>query len=116
MRTLHAAGYDVIGLDIKPSPFTTVVGSVSDRSWVKHSMAGVDTVYHVATLHKPHVATHSMQDFVDTNVSGTLSLLEEAISVGICSTCGTAHTLSALVKELDDRRAGEGRASESAQE
>ncbi len=34
----------------------------------------------------------------------------------ICSACGTVHTLSALLKELDDRRAGEGRASESAQE
>ena len=92
MRTLHAAGYDVIGLDIKPSPFTTVVGSVSDRSWVKHSMAGVDTVYHVATLHKPHVATHSMQDFVDTNVSGTLSLLEEATSVGVKAFVFTSTT------------------------
>jgi nucleoside-diphosphate-sugar epimerase len=43
-------------------------------------MRGVQAVFHAATLHKPHVATHSRQDFVDTNVSGTLNLLEEAVA------------------------------------
>ena len=33
---------------------------------------------HTATLHKPHVATHTRQAFVDTNITGTLNLLEEA--------------------------------------
>ena len=41
-------------------------------------MSGVQVVFHTATLHKPHVVTHSVQDFVDTNVSGTLVLLEQA--------------------------------------
>ena len=41
---------------------------------------GVRAVLHTATLHKPHVATHSMQDFVDTNITGTLNLLEAAIA------------------------------------
>jgi nucleoside-diphosphate-sugar epimerase len=41
-------------------------------------MRGVEAVLHAATLHKPHVATHTRQDFVDTNVTGTLNLLEEA--------------------------------------
>jgi UDP-glucose 4-epimerase len=41
-------------------------------------MGGVEVVLHAATLHKPHVATHTRQDFVDTNITGTLNLLEEA--------------------------------------
>ena len=41
-------------------------------------LRGMDAVIHTATLHKPHVATHARQDFVDTNITGTLSLLEEA--------------------------------------
>ncbi len=50
VRTLQSAEHDVIGLDIKPSKYTTVVGSVSDRSCVNRCMAGVDKVYHAAVL------------------------------------------------------------------
>src|SRR5438067_6035395 len=46
-------------------------------------MSGVEAVLHAATLHKPHVATHSRQAFVDTNVTGTLNVLEEAASAGV---------------------------------
>lgn len=74
MRTLPNA----IGLDIKPSPFTTHVGSIADREFVRGCMRGIDAVIHTATLHKPHVGTHSRQEFIDTNVTGTLNLLEEA--------------------------------------
>ena len=35
---------------------------------------------HVATLHKPHVTTHARQLFIDTNVTGTLNLLEAAVA------------------------------------
>ena len=58
----------------------------SDRSPTARSCAGrsqgVDAVVHAATLHKPHVASHRRQDFVDTNVTGTLNLLEEAVAAG----------------------------------
>src|ERR1700748_371635 len=40
-------------------------------------------VIHTATLHKPHVATHGKQAFVDTNVTGTLNLLEAAVAAGV---------------------------------
>jgi UDP-glucose 4-epimerase len=83
MRTLPPAGHRATGLDIKPSPFTQCVGSIVDREFVKACMRGVDVVFHAATLHKPHVATHSRQDFVDTNVTGTLNLLEEAAAAGV---------------------------------
>ena len=46
-------------------------------------MAGVRTVLHAATLHKPHVATHGREAFVETNVLGTLILLEEAQRAGV---------------------------------
>ena len=78
VRSLLEAGHEVIGLDIKKSAFTNLVGSVLDREVVHKCMRGVQLVYHAATLHKPHVATHSMQAFVDTNVSGTLALLQIA--------------------------------------
>lgn len=55
-------------------------------------MAGVDAVLHTATLHKPHVATHSRQDFVDTNITGTLNLLEEATTAGVGAFIFTSTT------------------------
>src|SRR5215469_2008042 len=78
MRTLPLADHEPFGLDIKESPFTHRVGSIVDRGLVRECMRGMDAVVHTATLHKPHVATHARQDFVDTNITGTLNLLEEA--------------------------------------
>ena len=42
-------------------------------------MEGIDAVVHAATLHKPHVVTHTRQAFLDTNINGTLTLLEESV-------------------------------------
>lgn len=78
MRTLPAAGHDPVGLDLKPSSYTDRVGSIVDRGFVRECMEGMDAVLHTATLHKPHVVTHSRQEFVNTNITGTLNLLEEA--------------------------------------
>ncbi|MDQ6774733.1 MAG: NAD(P)-dependent oxidoreductase [Actinomycetota bacterium] len=83
VRALGADGHDVIGLDILPSPTTTVVGSIVDRACVKRHVASADAVVHTATLHKPHVRTHPRTDFVDTNVTGTLNLLEEAAAAKV---------------------------------
>ncbi len=83
MRTLRAAGRDAVGIDIKPSTYTDHVGSIVDRDFVAARMRGVEAVVHTATLHKPHVGTHSYQDFVDTNVTGTLTLLEAARAAGL---------------------------------
>lgn len=93
VRTLRSdRNSDVIGLDIKGSPSTAVVGSILDAHCVAACMAGVDVVYHTATLHKPHVATHTKQDFVDTNLSGTLTLLEAAVANGVGSFVFTSTT------------------------
>ncbi|MET3496356.1 NAD-dependent epimerase/dehydratase family protein [Variovorax boronicumulans] len=83
MRTLRAASQDARGIDIAPSPFTDRTGSITDRAFVRDCMRGVRTVIHAATLHKPHVGTHSLQAFVDTNITGTLVLLEEAVAAGV---------------------------------
>ncbi len=79
MRTLRGQGRDAVGLDLLESPFTDIVGSVADRDLVRRALDGVGAVLHAATLHKPHVGSHRRQDFVDTNVTGTLNLLEEAV-------------------------------------
>jgi nucleoside-diphosphate-sugar epimerase len=92
VRTLRNTPYEVAGLDTVASPFTSHVGSITDREQVRRCMRGVDAVIHTATLHKPHVATHSRQDFVDTNVTGTLNLLEEATAAGVACFVFTSTT------------------------
>jgi UDP-glucose 4-epimerase len=84
MRVLAAAGRDAVGLDVLPGPHTGVVGDIADRGVVREALSGgVTAVVHTATLHKPHVGSHSRQEFIDTNVTGTLNLLEEGVAAGI---------------------------------
>src|SRR5262249_18480223 len=90
--TLLESDHRPIGIDIKKSGFTDEVGSITDRGFVKQCMRGVHAVLHTATLHKPHVATHARQDFVDTNITGTLNLLEEATAAGVGALVFTSTT------------------------
>ena len=83
VRVLGSEGFEVVGLDALDSPHTTVVGTIADRDCARRSVAGVDAIVHAATLHKPHVGSHDRQAFVDTNVTGTLNLLEEAVEAGV---------------------------------
>lgn len=83
MRTLRQSGRKAIGLDVVPGAFTDVVGSIADRRLVARSLSGARSVLHAATLHKPHVETHKREEFVGTNVLGTLVLLEEAVRAGV---------------------------------
>jgi len=89
MRTL---GAEAVGLDILPGEFTQFVGSIADRAFVRQCLADADAVLHTATLHKPHAATHGTQDFIDTNVTGTLVLLEEAVAAGVRAFVFTSTT------------------------
>jgi UDP-glucose 4-epimerase len=92
MRTLRAGGRPALGVDVLPSPFTDRAGSICDRDFVKRCMRDVRAIVHSATLHKPHVATHTNRNFVETNVTGTLTLLEEAVASGVQTFVFTSTT------------------------
>lgn len=92
VRVLTEQGRPVVGVDVLDSPHTTVVGDIADRDVVRSCLSGVSTVLHTATLHKPHVGSHDRKSFVDTNVSGTLALLEESAAAGVGSFVFTSTT------------------------
>lgn len=92
VRTLRHQDHEVVGTDLIDSAFTDRVGTIADREHVRQCMAGVEAVLHAATLHKPHVATHSRQAFIDTNITGALNLLEEAVLAGVQSFIFTSTT------------------------
>jgi UDP-glucose 4-epimerase len=102
VRVLRADGREVIGVDVLDSPFTTIVGSVADRGVARECLAGVRAVLHAATLHKPHVGSHGRQAFVDTNIMGTLALLEEAAAAEVEAFVFTSTT-SAFGRALTPR-------------
>ena len=53
VRTLRERGSDVIGLDIRPSQWTNVIGSVTDAGLASEAMAGIDVVLHTTTKARP---------------------------------------------------------------
>lgn len=72
----------MVGLDVAPGADTQVIGSVADRALVERVFAQhrVEAVIHAAALHKPDIARHAAQAFIDVNVTGTLNLLQAAVA------------------------------------
>lgn len=84
MLILPTLNLKPLGIDILPAETTHHVGSISDRGFVSSvvgSNPNITHIVHAATLHKPHIESHSQQDFIDTNITGTLVLLEAAASL-----------------------------------
>ncbi|WP_341197415.1 NAD(P)-dependent oxidoreductase [Hyphomonas chukchiensis] len=81
---LEASDHSVLGLDVAPGPFTHVIGTVADRALIDRTFAdhGIEAVIHAGALHKPDIARFPRQAFIDTNVTGTLNLLEAAVAAG----------------------------------
>jgi UDP-glucose 4-epimerase len=84
--------HEIIGLDLVPGKVTTVCGDIANRVLVNKIMPGVEAVIHTASLHAPHVATHSAAEFVHTNVEGVLVLLDMAQKHGVTRFVYTSTT------------------------
>lgn len=90
MCALPDYGYSPVGIDILGSTdkeHTVITGSISDSNFcasIFKTYPSIRYVLHTATLHKPHVASHSKNDFIDTNIRGTLNLLEASHSGPAC--------------------------------
>jgi len=100
MRALRATGRAARGIDRVASRSTDLVGDIADRAFVERALDGATHVVHAATLHKPHVATHTRQQFIDTNITGTLNLLEEAVRAQVAAFLFTSTT-SAFGRALE---------------
>lgn len=92
VRTLRSRGADVVSLDSRPSQYTNVVGSVSDPALMGEVMAGVEVVFHMAAHHKPQIAFLPRQAFLDTNVIGTQTVLEAAVTANVRAFVMTSST------------------------
>ena len=89
---LLSSQYEVIGFDKLDGIFTTKKGDLTDWALVKEITKGVSAIVHTASLHAPHVRTFPKVDFVDTNIKGTLYLLEAAKLNGVKKLVYTSTT------------------------
>ena len=53
-------------------------GDIRDPNGVREAMRGIDTVYHLAALIAIPFSYHSPDSYVDTNIKGTLNVLQAA--------------------------------------
>jgi nucleoside-diphosphate-sugar epimerase len=73
---LVAAGHKPVGLDLIPGRYTTHLGTINDKTLLDELLSEVEGVIHIASLHARHLDHFSKQAFIDTNLSGLLTLLE----------------------------------------
>ncbi|PVH79883.1 NAD dependent epimerase/dehydratase family protein, partial [Cadophora sp. DSE1049] len=94
MHTLPSLGYTPIGIDILPSSTTTHIGSIADPVFLTSifNQYTFHSILHTATLHKPHVGSHTKSDFISVNITGTTLLLEYAAAAKCSSFIFTSST------------------------
>ena len=72
---------DTLPKEIK-NEIEVFMGDIRDPNGVRHAMEGQDIVYHLAALIAIPFSYHSPDSYVDTNIKGTLNVLNAARQVG----------------------------------
>ena len=65
-------------------------GDIRDPNGVREAMKGIDTAYHLAALIAIPFSYHSPDSYVDTNIKGTLNVLQAARDMGTARTVVTS--------------------------
>jgi NAD dependent epimerase/dehydratase len=73
---------DHCAADVK-GQFEVFAGDIRDPHGVKEAMKGCDAVLHLAALIAIPFSYHSPDTYVDTNIKGTLNILQAAREVGV---------------------------------
>ncbi len=84
VRNLRRAGHDVTGIDLLASGTTDHLLDVQRAETVIEFTSGYEAIIHTAALHGRHMdLNYSRQSFIDTNITGTLNLLNACVKNGI---------------------------------
>ena len=71
--------HSIIGVDSLPGKHTSHIGDITNHEFVLSVTKNAEIIIHTCSLHAPHLKTHSSEEFINTNVNGTLNLLKSAI-------------------------------------
>lgn len=80
---------DTLPAEIKKD-LDVVAGDIRDPHFVKHAMQGCDTVLHLAALIAIPFSYHAPDAYVDTNVKGTLNVVQAAKELGVSKVVSTS--------------------------
>lgn len=84
VQNLRQSGHDVTGIDLLKSDTSDHVLDVRKLQEVVEFTRGFDAIIHTAALHGRHMdLNYTRQSFVDTNITGTLNLLNACVKNGI---------------------------------
>lgn len=92
-------------------------GDVRDPNGVREAMKGIDTVFHLAALIAIPYSYHSPDSYVDTNIKGTLNILQAARELGtqrILVTSTSEVYGTALYVPIDEKHPKQGQSPYSA--
>lgn len=94
-----------------------VAGDIRDPHGVKTAMGGCDVVFHLAALIAIPYSYHSPDSYVDTNIKGTLNIVQAARELGISKVLVTSTSEvygTALYVPIDEKHPRQGQSPYSA--
>jgi UDP-glucose 4-epimerase len=90
---LKAYRHDVTGIDTMPADTTEHLIDIKDKEAVEAITLGFDAIIHTAALHGKHYElNYPREAFIQTNILGTLNLLNACVSNGIKKILYTSTT------------------------
>ena len=102
MKQLRLKNYEAVGIDLINSVYTDVILDIRDKHEINTISHGIDAIIHTAALHGKHYDLgFTRNEFVETNIEGTLNLLTAAAIHGIKKFIYTSTT-SIYGKAMED--------------
>ncbi|MBB6272481.1 nucleoside-diphosphate-sugar epimerase [Pedobacter cryoconitis] len=84
IERLRSENIVVIGADLIAGPNTTAIMDIKNKAQVFQICEGVDAIIHTAAIHGKHYEmNYPREEFIDTNIYGTLNLLNASIEHGV---------------------------------
>lgn len=94
-RALHwklSQKYLTEGFDLSPSSATSIIGDIGNYNQLLRAFENVETVFHAAALHAPHVNYFSEKKFYEINVHATENICKAALAAGVKQLIFTSTT------------------------
>ncbi|MBS7563730.1 NAD(P)-dependent oxidoreductase [Mucilaginibacter sp. Bleaf8] len=81
---LRSTNNVVVGVDLLPGATTDLILDIKDKDEVKKACMGIDAIIHTAAIHGKHSdLNYPREAFIDTNIYGTLNLLNASVQQGV---------------------------------